>query len=147
MKEQPPGLLFKKAVRKHLCWSLLLKKTSTQFFSCKYCKTFKNTYFEEHLRTAATGICQFRFTLSLYYNLRDFFEMISKYPLETTTYYTIKHSGKFLSVGGFGLLKKCLQLELFWSAFSRIWTEYCEILRIQRLFMLCWTEPGEPEKE
>ena len=23
-------------------------------FSCEYCVTFKNTYFEEHLRTAAS---------------------------------------------------------------------------------------------
>ena len=25
-------------------------------FSCKYCKNFKNTYFQEHLRTAAAKI-------------------------------------------------------------------------------------------
>ena len=30
-----------------------LKKTPTQVFSCKVCETFKNTYFEEHLRTTA----------------------------------------------------------------------------------------------
>ena len=24
-------------------------------FSCEYCEIFKNTYFEEHLRKAATG--------------------------------------------------------------------------------------------
>ena len=29
------------------------KENSPQVFSCKYCKIFKNTYFEEHLRTAA----------------------------------------------------------------------------------------------
>ena len=28
------------------------------------------------------------------------------------------------------LRKKCRYTELFWSAFSRIWTEYGEILRI-----------------
>ena len=133
MKQQPPELFFKKAVlknfeiflRKHLCWSLfliklsdpktaiLLKKTPTQFFSCKYCKMFENTYFEEHLRTTAFGICQFRFALSLYYNLGVFFEMISKYRVETTTYYTIKFSGKLLSVGGFGLRRECPYPELF----------------------------------
>ena len=33
----------------------LIKKrlTTTQVFFCGYCETFKNTYFEEHLRTAA----------------------------------------------------------------------------------------------
>ena len=29
------------------------KETPRQEFSCKYCEIFKNTYFEEHLRTAA----------------------------------------------------------------------------------------------
>ena len=29
------------------------KETPRQVFSCKYCEIFKNTYFEEHLRTAA----------------------------------------------------------------------------------------------
>ena len=50
---------------KHLSWSLflikfrafrpatLLKETPTQVFSCKICETFKNTYFEKHLRTTA----------------------------------------------------------------------------------------------
>ena len=28
-------------------------ETPTQVFSCEYCEIFKNTYFEEHLRTAA----------------------------------------------------------------------------------------------
>ena len=29
------------------------KETPTLMFSCEYCKTFKNTYSEEHLRTTA----------------------------------------------------------------------------------------------
>ena len=28
------------------------KENPPQVFSCKYCEIFKNTYFEEHLRTA-----------------------------------------------------------------------------------------------
>ena len=28
-------------------------ETPTQVFSCEICKTFKNTYFEEHLQTTA----------------------------------------------------------------------------------------------
>ena len=32
----------------------LLKETPTQVFSIKYSEIFKNTYFEEHLRTAAS---------------------------------------------------------------------------------------------
>ena len=30
------------------------KETPTQVFSCDYCEFFKNTYFEEHLRRAAS---------------------------------------------------------------------------------------------
>ena len=33
--------------------SLFKKETLTQVFSREYCEIFKNTYFEEHLRTAA----------------------------------------------------------------------------------------------
>ena len=33
--------------------NFIKKNTPTQVFSSEYCKTFKNTCFEEHLRTAA----------------------------------------------------------------------------------------------
>ena len=58
--------IFSKFIRQHLCCCLFLiklqtwrpatlsKETPTQVFSCGYCKVFKNTYFEEHLRTAAS---------------------------------------------------------------------------------------------
>ena len=29
--------------------------TPTQVLSCEVCETFKNTYFEEHLQTTASG--------------------------------------------------------------------------------------------
>ena len=67
-QKQPPEMFCKKGVLKslaiftgeHLCRRLLLiklqacvrKETPTQVFSCEYCEIFKNTYFEEHLRTA-----------------------------------------------------------------------------------------------
>ena len=36
-----------------LCWSFfLIKLTPTQEFFCEVCEIFKNTYFEEHMRTA-----------------------------------------------------------------------------------------------
>ena len=53
---------------KHLCWSLLLrhlrasrpatflKRDSDTVFSCEYCKIFKNTYFDENLRTTASAV-------------------------------------------------------------------------------------------
>ena len=31
------------------------KETPTQVLSCEVCETFKNTYFEEHLQTTASG--------------------------------------------------------------------------------------------
>ena len=37
-------------------FSLLKKQTPTQVFFCEYDKIFKNTSFEEHLRTAAFEI-------------------------------------------------------------------------------------------
>ena len=49
---------------KHQCWRLqyfnfstrrLEKETSTQAFSFEYCEIFKNTYFEEHRRTATSA--------------------------------------------------------------------------------------------
>ena len=33
---------------------MFLRKTPTQVLSCKICEIFKNTYFEEHLRTTAS---------------------------------------------------------------------------------------------
>ena len=53
-----------------MCWSLLLMRlhafrpaTPTHVFSCKYYEIFKNTYFEEPLRTTAYVILDVRFTL------------------------------------------------------------------------------------
>ena len=67
-KLQPPEVFCKNGVLKnlaiisgkHLCWSLFAGlqvcnfiETPTLMFSCEYWEFFKNTYFEEHLRTAA----------------------------------------------------------------------------------------------
>ena len=48
---------------KHLCWRIFLikllqlyyKETPTQVLPCEYCKIFKNTYFEKHLRMPASN--------------------------------------------------------------------------------------------
>ena len=51
--------------RKHLCWSLFcglqnlqlsIKGAPTLVLSCEYCKIFKNTYFEENLRTTLSAV-------------------------------------------------------------------------------------------
>ena len=48
---------FRKFHRKTQAFSpaFLLKKTPIQVISCKICKIFKKNYFEEHLRTTASG--------------------------------------------------------------------------------------------
>ena len=73
-KNQPLEVSYKKTVLKHfvifrgkyLFWSLFLmrrraeslqlyyKETPAKVFFCDYCQISKNTYFEEHLRTAAS---------------------------------------------------------------------------------------------
>ena len=62
LQKQPPEVLHKKACSKQFCnfyrktpesLQLYQKQTPTQVFSCEYCEIFTNTYFEEHLRTAA----------------------------------------------------------------------------------------------
>ena len=35
---------------------LILKESLTQVFSCEYYKIFKNTYFDENLRTTASAV-------------------------------------------------------------------------------------------
>ena len=57
---------------KHLCWCVevssgatLLKTTLTQMFSDEYCEIFKNTYFEEHLRTAASVLLIINLPISI----------------------------------------------------------------------------------
>ena len=71
LQKQSPELFYKEGIhknsakftRKHLCQSLFFerpetcnfieKESLTQVFSCEFWEIFKNTYFEEHLRTAA----------------------------------------------------------------------------------------------
>ena len=43
-----------------LCWSLFL--TPTQMFYCEICEIFKNTYFEEHVRTIASVSAKYKET-------------------------------------------------------------------------------------
>ena len=77
LQKQPPKVIYKKSVLKnfamltgkHLCWSLFFIKVSdfqhrwespTQLISCECPKIIKNTYFEEHLQTAASDALLFR---------------------------------------------------------------------------------------
>ena len=62
LQKQPPEVLHKKACSEQFCnfhrktpegLQLYQNETPTQDFSCEYCEIFTNTYFEEHLRTAA----------------------------------------------------------------------------------------------
>ena len=47
--------IFAILTRKHLCWILFLINLP-EVFSCEYCKTFKNNYFEKYLQLAAFEI-------------------------------------------------------------------------------------------
>ena len=39
--------------------NFIKKETLAQLFSCEFCKSFKNTYFEEHLGTADSEYYEF----------------------------------------------------------------------------------------
>ena len=41
------------------------KEIPTQVLSCEYCEIFKNTYFEEHLRTAASVLLIIKLLISV----------------------------------------------------------------------------------
>ena len=62
LQKQPPEVFYKKVFSEQFFnfhrktpegLQLYQKETPTQVFSCEYCEIFKNTYFGEHLRTAA----------------------------------------------------------------------------------------------
>ena len=64
---------------------ILLKKAPTQLFSCEHCKIFKNNYFEEHPRTAASEV-----RINPKWNLRKqvFFKTdVLKYSLKATEWH------------------------------------------------------------
>ena len=48
--------------------NFIKKETLVQVFSCEFCEIFKNTYFEEHLRTTASGFMFFVFLKPYSYN-------------------------------------------------------------------------------
>ena len=61
-QKQPPELFYEKGVLKNFCnihrkvaeLQPYEEETPKRMFSSEYCKIFKNTYFEEHLLTAAS---------------------------------------------------------------------------------------------
>ena len=80
LQNQPLKMFYKKGIfrnfvklrRKHLRWSFFLikSKTPTQTFSCEIYELFKNTYFEEHLRTTASTFNPFHITALFLYPLK-----------------------------------------------------------------------------
>ena len=62
---------FAKFTGKQLYWSLFLIQpwgSNTGVFPWKYCKIFKNSYFEEHLQTAACGGIRKSITIAIQRN-------------------------------------------------------------------------------
>ena len=84
------------SIRKHLCWILfltklqawrlatLLKRDSRYFrvFSCEYCKTFKNSYFEDNIYLLCTFLAQTLYT--------------PKEPIKVPIFETLECSGQNL---------------------------------------------------
>ena len=56
MNERNMQLRKARRMNKESDWSVYLKQTPTQVFFCEIWKIFKNTFFEEHLRTTASNI-------------------------------------------------------------------------------------------
>ena len=54
MQKQPPELFYKKTVVKKLAIFTEKKPLLGSLFNSEYYEIFKSTYFEEHLRTAAS---------------------------------------------------------------------------------------------
>ena len=52
-KEAATGGVLRKKIR-NIHWKTSVLESPAQVFSSEYCETFKNTYFEEHLRAAAS---------------------------------------------------------------------------------------------
>ena len=59
-----------------------MKETTTQVFSCEYCEIFKNTYFEKHLPTDASGLFLYSSNCGFWF---WFIERHSSLPIETNT--------------------------------------------------------------
>ena len=61
-QKQPPELFYEKGVLKNFCnihrkvaeLQPYQEETPTRMFASEYCKILKNTYFEDHLLTAAS---------------------------------------------------------------------------------------------
>ena len=77
--------------------AILLKETPTQVFSCEYCEIFMNTYFEEHLQTAASVLLIIKLVYNKYwasllnqkhnmgwFQLRRFVDLVRVYSLLIT---------------------------------------------------------------
>ena len=54
MQKQPPEVFYKETVVKKIGNIHRKKPLLESFFNSKYCEIFKSSYFEEHLRTAAS---------------------------------------------------------------------------------------------
>ena len=112
----------------------LLKTTLTQVFYCEYCEIFKNTYFEEHLPSAASvtslftwNICAFlpakyyrcKF-LSVWCTQRAIYSPAQRF---FTIWYTALYSNLIFRLAILVSIFH-LQLYLIFSLFIDIWLAY-----------------------
>ena len=75
-------------------------------FSCEYCEIFKNTYFKEHLQTAASREIRYEIAITLYYTYKQ---------LRSSLFLSGCRSGRSLtfSLSGFTPLENNLLQTLF----------------------------------
>ena len=133
---------FAKFPGKHLCWNYFLinyrpgglgfysKETPTQVLSCEYCKIFKKTYFEEHLRTAASALLIINLVIIIgsslvnqkhnlgWFLLRRFVDLVRIYSLLIISR---NHSNRFLLLD---LQKNGSKQKLS----KQVETDYCPLL-------------------
>ena len=122
-QKQPPEVFLKNSQsshEKHMCQSLFIKKheglikneTPTQVVSCEFCKIFKNTYFEENLRTATSAVNYFRKKFHFF-----MLDSVLNTPFQPATFFRI------LLILIITLHKICKTAGFHWPVFSRIRTK------------------------
>ena len=72
VKKREYQQFFVDIARNFLTYNFFKNETATQVFFCEFCKVFRNTYFAEHLRRAASNdLINARFFCKIYYSLKQ----------------------------------------------------------------------------
>ena len=111
-------------------------------FSCEFCEIFKDAFFEEHSRTIAS------IDTTKHSKLRVLRNFIGSLEIIRNTWQSHGNHGIFIEAFvDTSLCEKCPYSELFWSAFSRIPTEYREVLSISTYSVQMWENTVQNNSE